>query len=95
MSLLYLLEPLNKEALNRCIELLDSNPNSKAIDYLRILALLYSDSDDQITRRKIINRGASMFNLSDRRELPTFSNWLAQLKAFQFLLHFYQPQKQK
>ena len=95
MSLLYLLEPLNKEALNRCIELLDSNPNSKAIDYLRILALLYSDSDDQITRRKIINRGASMFNLSDRRELLTFSNWLAQLKAFQFLLHFLPASKAK
>ena len=55
MTLLHLLSPLSPESLARCLELLEANPHSQQIDFLRICALQHASSKDKEMRSDIIS----------------------------------------
>ena len=77
MSLLHLLNPLSKSSLDRCIELLQSNPVAKPIDHMRIHALQYASTQNEKRREEIVFQCSALFELENRKELLIFSRWLA------------------
>lgn len=95
MTLLNLLQPLSQSALTRCIEILKTNSSSNPIDFLRIYALLYVKVNDKLKKNEIISHCSTLFNHNDHKDLLTFSNWLAQLGAFEHLVFFLPYSKAK
>jgi hypothetical protein len=93
MTLLHLLNPLSPKSLNRCIELLRSNPYSEPIDYLRIHALQYASTNNEVRKEEIVVQCSTLFDMEKRKELLIFSRWLARLGEFQRLLDFLPPSK--
>jgi hypothetical protein len=88
MTLLHLLNPLSPKSLDRCIELLRSNLESKPIDYMRIFALQYASIEDEKKRAEIVLQCSALFDLDSRKELLIFSRWLARLGEFQRLIEY-------
>jgi len=88
MTLLHLLNPLSPKSLERCIELLRSNPKSEPIDYMRIFALQYASIEDEKKRAEIVLQCSALFDLDNRKELLIFSRWLARLGEFQRLIEY-------
>ena len=88
MTLLHLLNPLSPKSLDRCIELLRSNPKSEPIDYMRIFALQYASIKDEKKRAEIVLQCSALFDLDSRKELLIFSRWLARLGEFQRLIEY-------
>ena len=88
MTLLHLLNPLSPKSLDRCIELLRSNPESEPIDYMRIFALQYASIGDEKKRAEIVLQCSALFDLDSRKELLIFSRWLARLGEFQRLIEY-------
>ena len=88
MTLLHLLNPLSPKSLDRCIELLRSNPDVEPIDFMRIHALQYASSNDQKRKEEIIVKCSALFDMESRMELLIFSRWLARLGEFPKLLEY-------
>ena len=88
MTLLHLLNPLSPKSLDRCIELLRSNPKSEPIDYMRIFALQYASIKDENKRAEIVLQCSALFDLDSRKELLIFCRWLARLGEFQRLIEY-------
>jgi hypothetical protein len=88
MTLLHLLNPLSPKSLDRCIELLRSNPESEPIDYMRIFALQYASIEDDKKRAEIVLQCSALFDLDSRKELLIFSRWLARLGEFRRLVEY-------
>ena len=88
MTLLHLLNPLSLKSLDRCIELLRSNPESEPIDYMRIFALQYASIEDEKKRAEIVLQCSALFDLDSRKELLIFSRWLARLGEFPRLVEY-------
>jgi hypothetical protein len=88
MTLLHLLNPLSLKSLDRCIELLRSNPESEPIDYMRIFALQYASIEDEKKRAEIVLQCSALFDLDSRKELLIFSRWLARLGEFRRLVEY-------
>ena len=88
MTLLHLLNPLSPKSLDRCIELLRSNPDAEPIDFMRIHALQYASSNDQKRKEEIIVKCSALFDMESRMELLIFSRWLARLGEFPKLLEY-------
>ena len=88
MTLLHLLNPLSPRSLDRCIELLQSNPDAQPIDYMRLHALQYASTQDVKTREEIIFKCSALFDMEDRKELLIFSRWLARLGEFPKLIEY-------
>src|SRR6056300_1007750 len=86
MTLLHLLNPLSPKSLDRCIELLRSNPDAEPIDYMRIHALQYASSSDKQRQEEIVFQCSALFDIESRKELLIFSRWLARLGEFERLL---------
>ena len=93
MTLLHLLNPLSINSLNRCSELLQSNPESQPIDYMRIHALRYAVSRDEMEKQNIVKECSRLFDLVDPKELFIFCRWLAKLYEFSSILEFLPPSK--
>jgi len=93
MTLLHLLNPLSANSLQKCIELLNSNPQSKPIDYLRIHALQYAVSNQDSEKANIIRECSKLFDLTNAKELFIYSRWLARLYEFSAILEFLPPSK--
>ena len=62
MTLLHLLNPLSPKSLEKCIELLQSNPKAEPIDYMRIYALQYAS--ERNTDKKKFNYRRMCFSFS-------------------------------
>ena len=88
MTLLHLLNPLSPKSLDRCIELLRSNPDAQPIDYLRIHALQYASSNDPVRKEEIILQCSALFDMDNRKELLIFSRWLARLGEFPKIIDY-------
>jgi len=88
MTLLHLLNPLSPKSLDRCIELLRSNPDAEPIDYMRIHALQYASSSDKKRQEEIVVQCSALFDMESRKELLIFSRWLARLGEFQKLIEY-------
>jgi len=88
MTLLHLLNPLSPKSLDRCIELLRSNPDAEPIDYMRIHALQYASSTEDKKRKEIVFQCSALFDMENRKELLIFSRWLARLGEFERLLEY-------
>ena len=88
MTLLHLLNPLSPSSLDRCIELLRSNPDAKPIDYMRIHALQYASTTDDQKRKEIVFQCSALFDMENRKELLIFSRWLARLGEFERLIEY-------
>lgn len=88
MTLLHLLNPLSPKSLDRCIELLRSNPDAQPIDYLRIHALQYASSNDPVRKEEIILQCSALFDMDNRNELLIFSRWLARLGEFPKIIEY-------
>ena len=88
MTLLHLLNPLSPKSLDRCIELLRSNPDAQPIDYLRIHALQYASSNDPVRKEEIILQCSALFDMDNRKELLIFSRWLARLGEFPKIIEY-------
>ena len=88
LTLIHLLMPLSQEALERCINLLRSNPYKKPIDFLRVYALMYSSSESLATKEDIIANCYSLFQRGSGDDLLIFASWLAKLGAFEYLIHY-------
>ena len=88
MTLLHLLNPLSPKSLDRCIELLRSNPDAEPIDYMRIHALQYASSTEDKKREEIVFQCSALFDMESRKELLIFSRWLARLGEFERLLEY-------
>ena len=82
MTLLHLLNPLSPKSLERCIELLQSNPDAQPIDYLRIHALQYASSNKSTRKEEIVLQCSALFDMKNRQDLLVFSRWLARLGEF-------------
>ncbi len=95
MTLLHVLNPLSPSSLQKCIELLQSNPNSEAIDFMRVYALQYLTSKDDLEKDSIIKSCEEQFDLDQRNDLLIFSRWLARLGAFNQLCQYLTPSKAK
>ena len=93
MTLLHLLNPLSSRSLDRCIELLQNNPEAKPIDFMRIHALQYASTNDRVVRNQIVEKCASLFDLEDDKNLSVFSTWLARLGDFHNLLKYLSSSK--
>ena len=88
MTLLHLLNPLSPKSLDRCIELLRSNPDAEPIDYMRIHALQYASTTDDQKRKEIVFQCSALFDMENRKELLIFSRWLARLGEFPRLIEY-------
>ena len=88
MTLLHLLNPLSPSSLDRCIELLRSNPDAEPIDYMRIHALQYASTTDDQKRKEIVFQCSALFDMENRKELLIFSRWLARLGEFPRLIEY-------
>ncbi len=95
MTLLHVLSPLSSSSLQKCVELLRSNPHAEPIDYMRIFALQYISAKNEIERNKIVKSCLEYFDLEQRKELLIFSKWLARLGAFHLLVEYLSPSKAK
>lgn len=93
MTLLHLLNPLSPKSLDRCIELLRSNPDSEPIDYLRIHALQYASSNNEVRKEEIVVQCSALFDMEKRKDLLIFSRWLARLGEFSKLLDYLSSSK--
>ena len=95
MSLLHLIQPLDPESLNKCINLLSSNEHAKPIDFLRINALRFASTRNEAEKDLIIKTCSQLFDLENPEQLLIFSNWLAKLKAFPSLIEYLPSAKAK
>jgi len=87
MTLLHLLNPLSPQSLDKCIQLLNANPYSRPIDFMRIYALSFGlTAEDK--RNEIVLACASLFDLEDSRDTFVFNQWLARLGDYQSILNF-------
>lgn len=93
MTLLHLLNPLSANSLQKCIELLQANPQSNPIDYLRIHALQYAVSNQNAEKEKIIKECSRLFDLTNAKELFVYCRWLARLYEFSAILEYLPPSK--
>ena len=95
MTLLNFLQPLAPQSLERCIGLLSVNPNAKAIDFLRIYAMLYAIEESDFARQKIISKCGELFDLDDSNQLLVFANWLSRIRAHQAIVKYVPALKAK
>lgn len=95
MTLLHILQPLSNDSLSKCLELLQSNPNAQAIDYMRIHALQYQLAKDEKNRISTIRSCSEQFDLNLPSDLLIFSRWLGRLGAFSDLVQYLSPSKAK
>ncbi|MED5282079.1 MAG: hypothetical protein VYA10_11405 [Verrucomicrobiota bacterium] len=95
MTLLHLLSPLSPESLARCLELLEANPHTQQIDFLRICALQHASSKDKEMRSDIISYCSELFDLNDNSEVIIFNRWLARLGDYEKVLEYLPASKAK
>ena len=88
MTLLHLLQNLSRESLDKCIQLLSSNPQSKPIDFMRIYAIKYGETNTIDQKEQTVASCASLFDLDQTKDLLIFSRWLARLRAYDSLIRF-------
>ena len=88
MTLLHLLNPLSPQSLEKCIELLNTNPSAKPIDFMRIHALRFGISTNEEARKEVVLSCASLFDLGKSRDLFIFNQWLARLGDFESIVDF-------
>jgi len=93
MTLLHLLNPLSPKSLQKCIELLQSNPESEPIDFMRIYALQYATSLNENDKKNTLVQCSELFDLSNPKELFVYCRWLARLYEFSSILEFLPPSK--
>ena len=95
MTLLHVLNPLSKSSLQKCVEILQANPNAEPIDFMRLYALQYSNAEDDFEKSAIVESCQEQFDLDQKHNLLIFSRWLARLGAFNRLTQFLTPTKAK
>ena len=95
MTLLHILQPLSNDSLSKCLELLQSNQNAQAIDFMRIHALQYQLTEDHTNRISIIRSCSEQFDLNQPKDLLIFCRWLGRLGAFSDLVQYLSPSKSK
>ena len=88
MTLLHLLQPLSKGSLKQCVNLLKANSYSEPIDFMRIHALQYHLSQDQVERVAVVNECSNHFDLGETKEHLIFCNWLGTLGAHKEIIQF-------
>ena len=88
MTLLHLLNPLSMDSLEQCIMLLETNPESANIDFLRVRALQYINSSVLERKREIVSECAKLFNLNEESDLLVFTRWLVRLEAYKEILEY-------
>ena len=88
MTLLHLLQPLSKNSLHKCISLLSANTFAEPIDFMRIHALQYQLSQDQVERIAVVNECSNHFDLGETKEHLIFCNWLGSLGAHKEIIQF-------
>ena len=93
MTLLHLLNPLSANSLQKCIELLQSNPESEPIDFMRIYALQYATTPNEHDKKNTLVQCSDLFDLSNPKELFIYCRWLARLYEFSSILEFLPPSK--
>ncbi len=93
MTLLHLLNPLSPKSLQKCVELLQSNPESEPIDFMRIYALQYATSLDENDKKNTLVQCSDLFDLTNPKELFVYCRWLARLYEFSSILEFLPPSK--
>ena len=69
MTLLHLLNPLSMDSLEQCIMLLETNPESANIDFLRVRALQYINSSVLERKREIVSECARNFLILMRNQI--------------------------
>ena len=95
MTLLHLLQPLSYDSLLKCIDLLRTNAHSESIDYMRIYALLYQITDNDIKKRFHIKECSDLFDLKNSKEHFIFCNWLGSIGAHSEILNYLSQGKAK
>ena len=95
MTLLHVLNPLSKSSLQKCVEILQSNPHAEPIDFMRVYALQYSNAKEDFEKSDIVESCQEQFDLDQKNDLLIFSRWLARLGAFNRLSQFLTPSKAK
>ena len=86
MTLIHTTLPIANQGLERCVELLQVNPHSKPIDFLRIHALRFDSASQERVKRAILEECADFFDLNDNSQLEIYCRWLGRLRAFPRLL---------
>ena len=95
MTLLHILSPLSKGSLDRCIELLQSNPKAEPIDFMRIYALQFEITENEIEKQSIIKKCGDQFDFKQGKDLLVFCSWLGRLGAFSEIVQYLSPSKAK
>ena len=88
MTLLHLLTPLSISSIDKCIELLNVNPKSEPIDYMRIFAIKYSQMNLSEEKREVVVACASLFDLENPTDISIFGRWLTRVGAFESALDY-------
>jgi hypothetical protein len=86
MTLIHTTLPIANQGLDRCLELLEVNPHSKSIDFLRIHALRFDSISQEYEKRAVLEECAELFDLNDNSQLEIYCRWLGRLRAFSRLL---------
>ena len=95
MTLLHLLNPLSAASLSKCIELLNMNPQSMPIDFMRIHALQLGLEKSAEKRQEIIKACAGLFDLEAGKDLMIFNQWLLRSGAVESIVEYLPPHKAK
>jgi hypothetical protein len=86
MTLIHTTLPIANQGLEHCLKLLEMNPQSKPIDFLRIHALRFDSASQEHEKIAVLEECADFFDLNDNSQLEIYCRWLGRLRAFPRLL---------
>ena len=95
LCLIHRISPLNTVELEYFEKLLQSNPNSQKIDFLRINALRYQSEQNSILQDEVVKSCSKKFDLNSDDDLKIFCNWLMKIKSFRLVLEYLPPFKSR
>ena len=70
------------------MQLVEKNPQSGKIDYMRVFSLLYKNSDNPDEKKDFINGCAQIFDLESTKELLMYGNWLMKMNLLREVTTF-------
>ena len=88
LCLLHDIQSLSNSDLMHMLQLVEKNPQSGKIDYMRVFSLLYKNSDNPDEKKDFINGCAQIFDLESTKELLMYGNWLMKMNLLREVTTF-------
>ena len=95
LCLLNDIQSLSITDLMHMLQLVEKNPQSGKIDYMRVFSLLYKNSDNEVEKKDFINGCAQIFDLESPKGLLMYGNWLMKMNLLKEVKKFVPSYKAK